>query len=124
MQVNNLPSITPRYWTAILVASLCEKPVGAPEASRCSDCGLPLRRCLGSKGPQRRSGDEAPEVQGVVDGGMDAGQAEMPEGRAVRAKLVGRQGFRREAEFSQKLAHQSERRPLVAPTLDQHIEDL
>ena len=40
------------------------------------DGSLPLRRRFGSKGPQRRSGDEvALKIECVVDGGMDAEEA-------------------------------------------------
>src|SRR6202023_3992835 len=55
---------------------------------------------------------------------MRAGQLEVPEGRAVGAELVGRQQFRREALFLEQLAHQPEGRPLVAPALNQHVENL
>src|SRR6202045_1720990 len=55
---------------------------------------------------------------------MRAGQLEVPEGRAVGAKLVGREQFRREALFLEQLAHQPDCRPLVAPALNQHVENL
>src|ERR1700682_1178670 len=55
---------------------------------------------------------------------MRAGQAKVAESRSVGAKLVGRQQFRREALFPKELAHQSYCRPLVAPALDQHVENL
>jgi hypothetical protein len=45
---------------------------------------------------------------------MRAGQAELPESRSVGAELVGRQQFRHEALFPEELAHQPERRALVA----------
>jgi len=48
----------------------------------------------------------------------------VPEGRSVGAQLVGDQQFRRETLLPQQLAHQPERRALVAPALNQHIEDL
>ena len=54
---------------------------------------------------------------------MTAGQAKMPQGRAVRAELVGDQQLRREALFPEQLAHQPDRRALVAPPLNQHVED-
>jgi hypothetical protein len=42
----------------------------------CCDGILPPRRRFGSKGPQRRSGDEvALKIERVVDGGMDAEEA-------------------------------------------------
>ncbi len=42
----------------------------------CCDSILPPRRRFGSKGPQRRSGDEvALKIERVVDGGMDAEEA-------------------------------------------------
>src|SRR5712675_9251 len=55
---------------------------------------------------------------------MRAGQVEVPEGRAVGAEPVGRQQFRRETLFLEELAHQPECRPLVAPALNQHVENL
>jgi len=55
---------------------------------------------------------------------MRAAQAELPECRSVGAELVGHQQFRREALFPEQLAHQPQRRPLVASTLNQHIENL
>ncbi len=46
------------------------------QISYCCDGSLPPRRRFGSKGPQRRSGDEvALKVERVVDGGMDAEEA-------------------------------------------------
>ena len=55
---------------------------------------------------------------------MRAGQAELPERRAIGAKLVGSQQFRCETQFAEQLAHQPQRRPLVAPALNEHVEDL
>src|SRR6202047_2518700 len=55
---------------------------------------------------------------------MRAGQAKVPECSSVGAKLVGRQQFRREALLPEQLAHQSECSPLVAPALNQHVENL
>jgi hypothetical protein len=55
---------------------------------------------------------------------MRAGQAKVPEGRCVGAQLVGDQQFRRETVLPEQLAHQPERRVLVASALNQHIEDL
>src|SRR5882762_4693939 len=55
---------------------------------------------------------------------MRAGQVEVPEGRAVGAKLVGREQFRRETLFLEELAHQPECHPLVATALNQHVENL
>src|SRR3954447_20364402 len=55
---------------------------------------------------------------------MRAAQAELPECRSVGAEFVGHQQFRREALFPEQLAHQPQRRPLVASTLNQHIENL
>src|ERR1700694_3644881 len=55
---------------------------------------------------------------------MTAGQVEGPEGRAGGAEPVGRQQFRRETLFLEELAHQPECRPLVAPALNQHVENL
>ena len=47
-----------------------------------------------------------------------------PECRGVRAKLVGDQEFGCKSLLLEQLAHQPQRRPSVAPTMDQHIEDL
>jgi hypothetical protein len=55
---------------------------------------------------------------------MRACQAKVPEGRSVGVQLVGDQQFRREALFPDQLAHQPERRALVASALNQHIENL
>src|SRR3954449_2942427 len=55
---------------------------------------------------------------------MRTGQAKMPKRGAVRAQLVGRQQFRREAVLPEQLAHQPECRVLVAAALHQHIENL
>src|SRR5437763_3236376 len=55
---------------------------------------------------------------------MTAAQAKMPKRGAVRAQLVGRQQFRREAVLPEQLAHQPECRVLVAAALHQHIENL
>src|ERR1700730_7129874 len=42
---------------------------------------------------------------------------------AVGARLVGYQQLRREALFLEQLAHQPQRCALVAPALNQHVED-
>src|ERR1700720_2037120 len=42
----------------------------------------------------------------------------------MRAQLVGYQQFRHKPLLSEKLAHQPQRRPAVAATLDQHVKDL
>src|SRR5207248_10949394 len=55
---------------------------------------------------------------------MRTGQAKMPKRGSVRAQLVGRQQFRREAVLPEQLAHQPECRVLVAPALHQHIANL
>ena len=55
---------------------------------------------------------------------MPTGQSETPERRGVRAQLVGDQQFRRETLLLEQLAHQPQRRPGVAPALDQQVEDL
>ncbi len=55
---------------------------------------------------------------------MRAGQAQVPESRAVGAEFVGNEQFRREALFLKELAHQPECSPLVAPALNQHVENL
>jgi hypothetical protein len=46
----------------------------------------------------------------------------MPE--AVWKPLAELESFGRETQFAEQLAHQSQRRVLVAPALDQHVEDL
>ena len=55
---------------------------------------------------------------------MMARQAQVPDSSSVGAKFVGRQQFRHKALFPDQLAHQPECRPLVAPALNQHIENL
>src|SRR5216684_8319320 len=55
---------------------------------------------------------------------MRAGQAQVPESRSVGAELVGSYQFRREGLFLKELAHQPECSPLVAPALNQHVENL
>ena len=55
---------------------------------------------------------------------MWASQSETPERRGVGAQLVGDQQFRREALLLEQLAHQPQRRPAIAPALDQHVQDL
>jgi hypothetical protein len=55
---------------------------------------------------------------------MRAFQSQTPECRGVRAQLVGDQQFGCEALLLEQLAHQPERGPSVAPTLNQHVEDL
>ena len=54
---------------------------------------------------------------------MTGGQLQLPECRAVGPQLVGHQQFRYKPLLSEKLAHQPQRRPAVAATLDQHVED-
>ena len=55
---------------------------------------------------------------------MRAGEAELPESRAVGAQLVGDQQLRCEALFLEQFAHQPERRLRISPTLNEHVEDL
>jgi hypothetical protein len=55
---------------------------------------------------------------------MRTGQSETPERRRIGAQLVGDQQLRREALLLEKLAHQPQRCPSVAPALNQHVEDL
>jgi len=55
---------------------------------------------------------------------MVARQPDLVEGRAVGAQLIGYHHLRREALFSQQLAHQLDGRTPVSPALNQHIEDL
>ena len=55
---------------------------------------------------------------------MWAGQSQTPERGGVGAQLVGDQQFRHEALLLEQLAHQPRRRPTVAPTLNQYVEDL
>jgi hypothetical protein len=52
------------------------------------------------------------------------GQSQAPERGGVGAQLIGDQQFGREALLLEQLAHQPQRRPTVAPTLNQHVEDL
>src|SRR6201993_3957288 len=51
-------------------------------------------------------------------------QSQAPERRGVGAQLVSHQQLRCKPLLSEKLAHQPQRRPAVAATLDQHVEDL
>jgi hypothetical protein len=53
-----------------------------------------------------------------------AGEAQLPESRAVGAQLVGDQQLRCEALFLEYFAHQPECRLRIAPTLNEHVEDL
>jgi hypothetical protein len=55
---------------------------------------------------------------------MRAGQSQTPERAGVGAQLVGDQQLGSEALLLEQLAHQSQRRPTVAPTLNQHVENL
>ena len=55
---------------------------------------------------------------------MRAGQAQVPESNSVGAELIGDEQFWRETPFPEELAHQPECRPLVAPALNQHVENL
>ena len=55
---------------------------------------------------------------------MLTGQSQTPERGGVGAQLVGDQQFGDEALLSEQLAHQPQRRPTVAPALNQHVEDL
>jgi hypothetical protein len=52
------------------------------------------------------------------------GQSQTAERRAVGAQLVGHQQRWRKPLLSEELAHQPQRRPAVAATLYQHVEDL
>ena len=47
-----------------------------------------------------------------------------PTGSVIAPQLVGDQQFGSEVLLLEQLAHQSQRRPSVAPTLNQHVEDL
>ena len=55
---------------------------------------------------------------------MRAGQLQLPERRTIGAQLVGHQQFRHKPLLSEKLAHQPQRRPGVAASVDEHVEDL
>jgi len=54
---------------------------------------------------------------------MRAGEAQLPESRAVGAQLVGDQQLRCEALFLEQLAHQPECRLRIAPALNEHVEN-
>jgi len=54
---------------------------------------------------------------------MRTGKSKTPERRGVGAQFVGDQQFRRDTLLLEQLAHQPQRRPTVAPALDQHVED-
>jgi hypothetical protein len=49
---------------------------------------------------------------------MRAVQSQTPECRGVRAQLVGDEQFRHETLLLEQLAHQPQRSPSVAPTLN------
>src|SRR5690349_3850775 len=53
-----------------------------------------------------------------------AGEAQLPESRAVGAQLVSDQQLRCKTLFLEQLAHQPECRLGIAPTLNKHVEDL
>ena len=55
---------------------------------------------------------------------MRASQSQTPERAGVRAQLVGDQQFGCETLLLEELVHQPQRPPTVAPTLNQHVEDL
>src|SRR5918911_97645 len=55
---------------------------------------------------------------------MRAAEAQLPESRAVGAQLVGDQQLRCEPQFLEQLARQPECRLRIAPTLNEHVEDL
>ena len=55
---------------------------------------------------------------------MVAGKPELPEGSAVRAQLVSRHLFRREALLAEQLAHEPDSCALVSSALNQDLEDL
>ena len=55
---------------------------------------------------------------------MRAGEAQLPERRAVGAQLVGDQQLRCEALFLEQLAHQPECCLRISPTLNEHVENL
>src|SRR6516162_5551589 len=55
---------------------------------------------------------------------VKAAQPQSPERGGVRAQLVGHQQFWCKSLLLEKLAHQPQPRPAVAPALDQHVEHL
>jgi hypothetical protein len=55
---------------------------------------------------------------------VTAGEAQLPERRAVGAQLIGDQQLRCKALFLEQFAPQPERRVRIAPTLREHVEDL
>ena len=55
---------------------------------------------------------------------MRTAQTQLPESRTVGAQLVGNQQLRCEALLLKQLAHQPECRLRIAPTLNEHVEDL
>jgi len=55
---------------------------------------------------------------------MRAMQPELPKSSAVRGQLISDQHLGSKTLLSQQLAHESERRGLIAAALDQHVEDL
>ena len=55
---------------------------------------------------------------------MPTGQSKTPERGGVGAQLVGDHQLRRKPLLLEQLAHQPQRRPNVAPTLNERIKDL
>jgi len=55
---------------------------------------------------------------------MRTGKPETPERRGVGAQPVGDQQFGHETLLLEQLAHQPQRRPGVAPALNQHVKHL
>src|SRR5215204_7182866 len=55
---------------------------------------------------------------------MMTAEPEVPESSAVRAQAIGGHLLRCKALFPQQLAHQLDGCTAVAPTLEQHVEDL
>src|SRR5215813_3447119 len=53
-----------------------------------------------------------------------AAESQLSERRSIGAQLVGDQQLGCEALLLEQLAHQPQRRPAVAPTLNQHVENL
>src|SRR5262249_38839069 len=53
-----------------------------------------------------------------------AAESQLSERRSIGAQLVGDQHLGCEALLLEQLAHQPQRRPAVAPTLNQHVENL
>ena len=115
------PQRGPGDEVALKIERVVDGGMDTEEALRGSSCLEPLNLALAS----------SHRLMGVLHAIvlpqpllMTAGQAQVPESRSVGAELVGSQQCRRETLFLEELAHQLECCALVAPALNQHVENL